>query len=418
MSVEEEKSSKKFAESIRKFRFRSLNQLDDNINNNDKNKLGENNEKDDKDKSNGENGANKDNENGNDNSKMNNGKNIDDDSDNNNNSKNKNFDENDTNELNKNSRNSKDTQNAFVQVNFWKEMIEKERQDIISKYEEKENEMKFKISELLKNIQNIKSDNFKEILALKSKLNEKNDEINDLKNLNNTLKKQLEKVKNKVTNLNNQIEIMKKQNLGNSIIKNNNNEENIDKDEYINIKMNNKINDESINPNKNFISDFYNKSMLKHSDINNQNNRYRNSILDNDIKDINLYQKNPNFISLNNSLNYKNKNKSNILLNNSYKNNSCYFNKTKNHIISLKIDRIEPSLFIKSISYSKGREKLKKTQSDFCKNAYNNLFKRYIKNKEKRLFSAKILNKKDIKDFSINKSKFEKTFYKLKLKLN
>ena len=410
MGVEEEKSSKKFAESIRKFRFRSLNQLDDNINNNDKNK----------DKSNGENGANKEDENGNDNSKMNNGKNIDDDSDNNN-SKNKNFDENDTNELNKNNRNSKETQNAFVQVNFWKEMIEKEKQDIISKYEEKENEMKFKISELLKNIQNIKSDNFKEILALKSKLNEKNEEINDLKNLNNTLKKQLEKVKNKVNYLNNQIEIMKKQNLGNSTIKNNNNIENIDKDENINIKMNNKINDESINSNKDFISDFYNKSMLKHSNMNNSNNRYRNNnILGNEIKDINLYQKmDPTFVSLNSSLNYKNKNKSNIILNNSYKDDNCNANKTKNHIINLKIDRIEPCLFIKSISYSKGGKKLKKTQSDFSIKAYNNLFKSYIKNKEKRLLSAKILNKKDIKDLSnINKSKFEKTFYKLKLKLN
>ena len=404
MGVEEEKSSKKFAESIRKFRFRSLNQLDDNINNNDKNK----------DKSNGENGANKEDENGNDNSKMNNGKNIDDDSDNNN-SKNKNFDENDTNELNKNNRNSKETQNAFVQVNFWKEMIEKEKQDIISKYEEKENEMKFKISELLKNIQNIKSDNFKEILALKSKLNEKNEEINDLKNLNNTLKKQLEKIKDKVNSLNNQIEIMKRQNASNNININNNNEEDIDKDESINIKMNNRINmDESMNSNKNFVSDYFSKSALKQNEA---NNRYNNSILENERKEMNMYQKkDPTFVLFNKRINNKNKNKSNSIINNACRNNRYYFNKARNHSMILKIDRVEPNFCIKSSSYSNAGDKLRKTQSDFSIKAYNNLFKKYVKKKEKRLLSAKILSMKDIKDFyNINKSKSDKTFYKLKL---
>ena len=416
---EEEKSTKKLSDSLKKYKFKSFNKIDENTNSKDKdNKIeeekNENNDKDgNKDKFNIENGGIKDN------SQIDNGKNDDEDLDNNKNNLNNNGQNMDE-ELS-NNRNSKETQNAFVQVNFWNEMIEVERKNIILKYEEKENEMKFKISELLKNIQNIKSDNFKEILALKSKLNEKNEEINDLKNLNNTLKKQLEKVKNKVNDLNNQIEIMKKQNLGNSTIKNNNNIENIDKDESFNIKMNNKINDEPINSNKDFISDFYNKSMLKHNDMNNSNNRYRNNnILGNEIKDINLYQKrDPTFVSLNSSLNYKNKNKSNILLNNSYKDDNCNANKTKNHIINLKIDRIEPCLFIKSLSYSKGGKKLKKTQSDFSIKAYNNLFKSYIKNKEKRLLSAKILNKKEIKDFSnINKSKFEKTFYKFKLKLN
>ena len=48
--------------------------------------------------------------------------------------------------------------------------------------------------------------------------------------------------------------------------------------------------------------------------------------------------------------------------------------------------------------------------------AYNNLFKKYVKNKEKRVLSAKILNIKDFSNFKIkNKSSFDKTFYKLKL---
>ena len=218
---EEEKSTKKLSDSLKKYKFKSFNKIDENTNSKDKDKdnkieeeKNENNDKDgNKDKFNIENGGIKDN------SQIDNGKNDDEDLDNNKNNLNNNGQNMDE-ELS-NNRNSKETQNAFVQVNFWNEMIEVERKNIILKYEEKENEMKFKISELLKNIQNIKSDNFKEILALKSKINEKNEEINDLKNLNKTLKKQLEKIKDKVNSLNNQIEIMKRQNDSNNININN-----------------------------------------------------------------------------------------------------------------------------------------------------------------------------------------------------
>ena len=90
--------------------------------------------------------------------------------------------------------------------------------------------------------------------------------------------------------------------------------------------------------------------------------------------------------------------------------------KPEYHSMILKIDRVEPNFCIKSSSYSNAGDKLRKTQSDFSIKAYNNLFKKYVKKKEKRLLSAKILSMKDIKDFSnINKSKFDKTFYKLKL---
>ncbi len=412
---EEEKSTKKLSDSLKKYKFKSFNQIDENTNSKDKDKdnkieeeKNENNDKDgNKDKFNIENGGIKDN------SQIDNGKNDDEDLDNNKNNLNNNGQNMDE-ELS-NNRNSKETQNAFVQVNFWNEMIEVERKNIILKYEEKENEMKFKISELLKNIQNIKSDNFKEILALKSKLNEKNEEINDLKNLNKTLKKQLEKIKDKVNSLNNQIEIMKRQNASNNININNNNEEDIDKDESINIKMNNRINmDESMNSNKNFVSDYFSKSALKQNEA---NNRYNNSILENERKEMNMYQKkDPTFVLLNKRINYKNKNKSNSIINNACRNNRYYFNKARNHSMILKIDRVEPNFCIKSSSYSNAGDKLRKTQSDFSIKAYNNLFKKYVKKKEKRLLSAKILSMKDIKDFSnINKSKFDKTFYKLKL---
>ena len=413
---EEEKTTKKLSESMKKFRFKSFNQNNENNNNNNNkdkdNKIEEeNNETNDKDgnkdKFNIENGGIKDN------SEMNDDKNKDEDLDNNNNDINNNGQNMDEDYLN--NRNSRETQNAFVQVNFWNDMIEAEKKNIILKYEEKENEMKFKISELLKNIQNIKSNNFKEILALKSKINEKNEEIKDLKNLNNTLKKQLEKVKDKVNSLNNQIEILKSRNISNKININNNNIENIDKYESLNIKMNNKINlDESMNSNKNFISDFFNKSAFKQNDI---NNRYNNSILEDERKEMSMYQKkDSNFALLNKSLNYKNKNRSNSIINNACRNNRYYFNKIKNHSMILKIDRVEPNFYIKSSSLSNAGEKLRKTQSDFSIKAYNNLFKKYVKNKQKRLLSAKILKMKDIKEFSnINKSKSDKTFYKLKL---
>ena len=284
--------------------------------------------------------------------------------------------------------------------------------------------MKFKISDLLKNIQAIKSENYKEILALKKKLNEKIEEINDLKNLNNTLKKQLEKVTNKVTDLNNQISTLKSQNKENTlnsintIYKNNNSVIN-----YENDSNNHKINnDESMNTNNLLISDYYSKNTknsLQQSDINmnNKNRKYRNEMLKNDVMDMSIYkQKDPTLVLLNKSLNYKNKNKSNDRLNNVYRNNRYNINRSKYNSMRLKIERFEQSICLKSTSSTKGAEALRKTQNDFSLKAYNNLFKKYAKNKEKRVLSAKILNIKDFSNFKIkNKASFDKTFYKLKL---
>ena len=394
-NTEIQKSSGKLSDSKKKSKFKSLineNLLDYNFNSynndNDKNKLDKNNNiNNNKVNKNYENGANKDNIKENDNSKMNNEKNIGDDSNNNNTKNNINNNVNkdeDYHEI-KNDSNFKGKQNAFAQVDFWKEIVEEKIKNIILKYEEKEKEMKLKISDLLKNIQNIKSENFKLVLVLKTKLNEKNQEINNLKKLNDTLMKQLAKVKDNKNNLNN-----------------------------INNKLNNKTNsNESMNSNNNFISDYHNKNIFKQSDMINYNNRYKNDIIENDIKDMNIYQKRAPTFLINKSLNFQNKNKSYDVLKNAYRNNRYKVNKSKNNILRLKIERIEPNVFLKSISYCKSGDTLKKIPNDFSIKADNNIFTKKMKNKEKRLLSAKLLN---IKDYSnVNKSQFRKTFFKLKL---
>ena len=378
-----QESSGKFSDSKKKSKLKLLineNPLDNNINN-------DNNQ-------NYENEANKDNDNTNenDNSKMKHEKNIDEDS-NNNNTKN-NINNNNINNIkninkdehyhgNKKNENFKLKQNAFTQVDFWKEIVEEKIKNIILEYEEKEKEMKLKISDLLKNIQNIKSENFKLILVLKTKLNEKNQEINNLKILNDTLMKQLAKLKDNKNNINN--------------------------------KLINKTNsNEPMNSNNNFISDYYNKNIIKQSDMINHKIRYRNDIIENDIKDMNICQKRaPTFI-MHKSLNFQNKNKSkDNILKDTYGNNRYKVNKSKNNILRLKVERMEPNVFLKSISYCKSGETFKKIQSDFSIKVDNNLFTKKMKNKEKRLLSAKLLN---IKDYSnVNKSQFRKTFFKLKL---
>ena len=144
------------------------------------------------------------------NSKIDNGMNNDNETNKNSNTKknsnqntNLNNINNDDLEKNKNLyKNIKETQDAFVQVNFINDIIEQERKKIMHKFKERENEMRLKINELIKNIQVIKLENKKEISELKNKLDEKKEEINDLNILNNNLKKQLEKVSNKVINLN------------------------------------------------------------------------------------------------------------------------------------------------------------------------------------------------------------------------
>ena len=341
---------------------------------------------------------------------------------------NSNDNDNNSKKINKKSNTkSKEAQNACTQVNFYKEIMESEIKNTLLQYEEREKEMKLKIKDLLKTIQDIKSENLQIILSLKKNLNEKIQLVNNLKALNFAMKKQLEKEKNNTNNKNNknnQIEIKKKKIKNNSLNKNNNKMEHIEINESINNKLNNRlnnINDEIINSKSIFISDYYSKKngfkLCELNDINNQNNRYNNNdiinIIENDKKDNSIYEKKVPEIILNNSLNYQNKNKSNFILKDVYRNNKYKINKSKSNITRLKIERIEPNVFLKSISYNKRKEIINKNQIDYSLKVCNNKYLKNINNKEKRVLSAKLLN---IKDFSnVDNSKFGKTFYKLKL---
>ena len=323
---------------------------------------------------------------------------------------NSNDNDNNSKKINKKSNTkSKEAQNACTQVNFYKEIMESEIKNTLLQYEEREKEMKLKIKDLLKTIQDIKSENLQIILSLKKKLNEKIQLVNNLKALNFAMKKQLEKEKNNTNNKNNQIEIKKKKIKNNSLNKNNNKMEHIEINESINNKLNN-INDEIINSKSIFISDYYSKKngfkLCELNDINNQNNRYNNNniinIIENDKKDNSIYEKK-----------VPNKNKSNFILKDVYRNNKYKINKSKSNITRLKIERIEPNVFLKSISYNKRKEIINKNQIDYSLKVCNNKYLKNINHKEKRVLSAKLLN---IKDFSnVDNSKFGKTFYKLKL---
>ena len=327
---------------------------------------------------------------------------------------NSNDNDNNSKKINKKSNTkSKEAQNACTQVNFYKEIMESEIKNTLLQYEEREKEMKLKIKDLLKTIQDIKSENLQIILSLKKKLNEKIQLVNNLKALNFAMKKQLEKEKNNTNNKNNQIEIKKKKIKNNSLNKNNNKMEHIEINESINNKLNNRlnnINDEIINSKSIFISDYYSKKngfkLCELNDINNQNNRYNNNdiinIIENDKKDNSIYEKK-----------VPNKNKSNFILKDVYRNNKYKINKSKSNITRLKIERIEPNVFLKSISYNKRKEIINKNQIDYSLKVCNNKYLKNINHKEKRVLSAKLLN---IKDFSnVDDSKFGKTFYKLKL---
>ena len=329
---------------------------------------------------------------------------------------NSNDNDNNSKKINKKSNTkSKEAQNACTQVNFYKEIMESEIKNTLLQYEEREKEMKLKIKDLLKTIQDIKSENLQIILSLKKKLNEKIQLVNNLKALNFAMKKQLEKEKNNTNNKNNQIEIKKKKIKNNSLNKNNNKMEHIEINESINNKLNNRLNNindeiEIINSKSIFISDYYSKKngfkLCELNDINNQNNRYNNNdiinIIENDKKDNSIYEKK-----------VPNKNKSNFILKDVYRNNKYKINKSKSNITRLKIERIEPNVFLKSISYNKRKEIINKNQIDYSLKVCNNKYLKNINNKEKRILSAKLLN---IKDFSnVDDSKFGKTFYKLKL---
>ena len=130
---------------------------------------------------------------------------------------NSNDNDNNSKKINKKSNTkSKEAQNACTQVNFYKEIMESEIKNTLLQYEEREKEMKLKIKDLLKTIQDIKSENLQIILSLKKKLNEKIQLVNNLKALNFAMKKQLVKEKNNTNNKNNQIEIKKKKIKNNS----------------------------------------------------------------------------------------------------------------------------------------------------------------------------------------------------------
>ena len=382
-----------------------------------------------------ENGANKENEDENNDSKFKNNENDVNDINKNKNSNN-NEDEN-----NQNSKDIKETQNAYIQVNFFDLILENERKKIALKYKEKENEMRLRINDLIQNLHLVKIENKKEISDLNNKLNEKNEEIMDLKNLNNSLKKQLEKCTNKLNDLNNQLQDLKRQNRTFNITRSKNNE--------------NGINDSSTSRSKNYESansvnhpsyDYYSKNVSK-KDINKPNYRYSNNELNNksednleetmNLKDKQLNdsfltmrilnkdknkldgiteykKKDPSIITLNRSLNFKNKNRYNNLLMNAYKTNKNFLYKNKRDLSNERNKiKSESNLSINYLSRSLSNineiDTIRKIQKDYSIRVYNNLLYNIDKDKNKRAISAKLINfKETISDY--NKSNFSKIF--------
>ena len=382
-----------------------------------------------------ENGANKENEDENNDSKF---KNNENDVNDVNKNKNSNNNEDDNNQ---NSKDIKETQNAYIQVNFFDLILENERKKIALKYKEKENEMRLRINDLIQNLHLVKIENKKEIYDLNNKLNEKNEEIMDLKNLNNSLKKQLEKCTNKVNDLNNQLQDLKRQNRTFNITRSKNNE--------------NGINDSSTSRSKNYESansvnhpsyDYYSKNVSK-KDINKPNYRYSNNELNNksednleetmNLKDKQLNdsfltmrilnkdknkldgiteykKKDPSIITLNRSLNFKNKNRYNNLLMNAYKTNKNFLYKNKRDLSNERNKiKSESNLSINYLSRSLSNineiDTIRKIQKDYSIRVYNNLLYNIDKDKNKRAISAKLINfKETISDY--NKSNFSKIF--------
>ena len=406
-----------------------------NKSNNRKNKLDK-----EKDNKNGEeNGANKENEDENNKSKSKNGNDNENDVNKNKNSNNK------EDENNQNNQNIKETQNAFIQVNFFDVILENERKKLTLKYKEKENEMRLRINNLIQNLHVVKIENKKEIYDLKNKLNEKNEEIMDLKNLNNSLKKQLEKCTNKVNDLNNQLLELKRQNRTFNITRSKNNEIGINDSSTSRSK-----NYESGNSENHPLYDYYSKNVSK-KDINNQNHRHNNNELNNksednldemmnlknkqlndsfmtmrilnkdknklqnDLNGITQYKKkDPSIITLNRSLNFKNKNKYINLLMNAYKTNKNFLYKNKRGLSNEKNQtKSEPNLSMnylsKSLSNINEIDTLRKIQKDYSIRVYNNLLYNIDKNKDKRAISAKLINFKETNS-DYNKSNFSKIF--------
>ena len=164
--------------------------------------------------------------------------------------------------------NNKETQNAFVQVNFLDEIIENERQKIIEQYKEKENEMQLKINDLMQNLQLIKFENQKEIIDLKNQLDEKKEEIINHENLKNKLKMQLEKETSKIDELNNQINDLKEKNRilseENTKIKKNIDSTNINNRSILDFSTN-KIEDKSALNNNRYNDEEESSDIIKYS---------------------------------------------------------------------------------------------------------------------------------------------------------
>lgn len=346
------------------------------------------------------------------NSKIDNGMNNDNETNKNSNTKknsnqntNLNNINNDDLEKNKNLyKNIKETQDAFVQVNFINDIIEQERKKIMYKFKERENEMRLKINELIKNIQVIKLENKKEISELKNKLDEKKEEINDLNILNNNLKKQLEKVSNKVINLNNQIIDLKNKNA----IMNSMQKLKSKTSPSIDVNKNNKHIEGILNLKNQQIKDSLTTIKL----LTTEKNKLENEL--DKVKKYNLID--PTLITLNKSLNnnnsFKNKNKYNLLnrssqnLVNKFNINTNFKGKSKNICApNLSINYLSKSLS----KNDKNKKILQKMEKDYSIKIFKNIFSNPYNKSINRAISSRSVKSNEISNEN-NKSNINKIF--------
>lgn len=346
------------------------------------------------------------------NSKIDNGMNNDNETNKNSNTKknsnqntNLNNINNDDLEKNKNLyKNIKETQDAFVQVNFINDIIEQERKKIMHKFKERENEMRLKINELIKNIQVIKLENKKEISELKNKLDEKKEEINDLNILNNNLKKQLEKVSNKVINLNNQIIDLKNKNA----IMNSMQKLKSKTSPSIDVNKNNKHIEGILNLKNQQIKDSLTTIKL----LTTEKNKLENEL--DKVKKYNLID--PTLITLNKSLNnnnsFKNKNKYNLLnsssqnLVNKFNINTNFKGKSKNICApNLSINYLSKSLS----KNDKNKKILQKMEKDYSIKIFKNMFSNPYNKSINRAISSRSVKSNEISNEN-NKSNINKIF--------
>ena len=366
------------------------------------------------------NNNNKNSKNNNNNSKENGGSEVNDDDKNISklsNGKDKDKDDKSNNEKDLNI--NKETQNAFIQVNFLNEIMENERKKILLKFKERENELKLKINDLIHTTQIVRIDSNKEVLELKTKLNEKKEEIIDLKNINNNLKKQIAKLTDKISNLNNQIIDLRRKNTIYSMNRSN-------------ISSENKENDDESTKSKNQpLFDFYANNIGDKKDLKKQNNRYNSenfeekNIKNNQKKDRikeelerikENKRKDQTRVKLNRSIDIQNKNKFNNLLKQMNRTSREYEKKNRNDIKDKY--KSEPNLSIyylsKNNSNNKKRETLQKMQKDYSVRIYNNIFAELSNEQEKRATSARIINlkknSKDIHNSSMSKNNLNKIF--------